>query len=202
MKMKTLFASVAVLATLLLPPVAIAERGNEIPFRADSFRMDNGNALRFDAAQLEIAARGGFPVEHALLEGFASLTLADPRVKIPAPGERLQLQLNYDIALANGDRLENGNVVVSSGLRYDPGTRGLHLVDPQLDHVGTGAAGRGLPGGSREVLQDLIREYANSRPLYRLTDEDLAQVPGTLSADSLRIRDGHVELQLAATTYP
>jgi len=48
----------------------------------------------------------------------------------------------------------------------------------------------------------LIREYANSRPLYRLTDEDLAQVPGTLSADSLRIDDGHVELRLAPGTTP
>ena len=53
-----------------------------------------------------------------------------------------------------------------------------------------------MPGGSRDVLQDLIREYARTRPLYRLSTEDLAQVPGTLTADSLRIRDGHVELQL------
>lgn len=185
--MKTLIARIALLSALLLPPVAMA---------------DSGNVLRFDATQLQAAARSGFPVEHELLEGFASLTLTDPQVRIPVPGERLQLQMDYDVMLANGDRLENGNVVVSSGLRYDPGTRGLHLVDPQLEHVGTGAAGRGLPGGSREALQQLIREYANSRPLYRLTDEDLAQVPGTLSAESLRIDDGHVELRLAPGTTP
>ena len=158
--------------------------------------------LRFDAGQLQSAARAGFPLEESLLEGFASLTLSDPDISIPQPGERVHLQMNYDIALATGERLEYGNVVVSSGLRYDPGTRGLHLVDPQLEHVGTGAAGRGLPGGSREALQQLIREYANSRPLYRLTDEDLAQVPGTLSAESLRIDDGHVELRLAPGTTP
>ncbi|MCH6483200.1 DUF1439 domain-containing protein [Pseudoxanthomonas sp. LH2527] len=185
--MKTLIARIALLSALLLPPVAMA---------------DSGSVLRFDATQLQAAARSGFPVEHALLEGFASLTLTDPQVRIPVPGERLQLQMDYDVMLANGDRLENGNVVVSSGLRYDPGTRGLHLVDPQLEHVGTGAAGRGLPGGSREALQQLIREYANTRPLYRLTDEDLAQVPGTLSAESLRIDDGHVELRLAPGTTP
>jgi len=198
----SLLAGAALLATLLLSPVAMAERGNVIPFRADSLWAYNGNALRFNAAQLQTAARSGFPMQHELLEGFASLTLTDPQVRIPVPGERLQLQMDYDVMLANGDRIENGNVVVSSGLRYDPGTRGLHLVDPQLEHVGTGAAGRGLPGGSREALQQLIREYANSRPLYRLTDEDLAQVPGTLSADSLRIDDGHVELRLAPGTTP
>lgn len=195
--MKTLFARVALLATLLLPPVAMAERGNLLRPVEDS-----GNVLRLNAAQLQTAARSGFPVEHALLEGFAALTLTDPQVRIPAPGERLQLQMNYDIVLTTGDRLENGNVVVSSGLRYDPGTRGLHLVDPVLEHLGTGAAGRGLPGGSREVLQDLIRDYASSRPLYRLTEEDLAQVPGTLSAESLRIRDGQVELTLGAAATP
>lgn len=181
--MKTLFARLVLLALCTLPSLAMA---------------DTSNTLRFNAAQLQSAARAGFPMQHELLEGFASLTLSDPNVRIPTPGDRLNLRLNYDIQLANGDRLENGNVVVSSGLRYDPGTRGLHLVDPVLEHIGTGAAGRGLPGGSREVLQDLIREYANTRPLYQLTDDDLAQVPGTLTAESLRIRDGQVELTLGA----
>jgi len=182
-----LFPRLTLLALCALPVLAMA---------------DASNTLRFNAAQLQSAARTGFPMQHALLEGFASLTLSDPDVRIPAPGERLNLRLNYGIQLANGERLENGNVVVSSGLRYDPATRGLHLVDPVLEHIGTGAAGRGLPGGSREVLQDLIREYANSRPLYRLTDEDLAQVPGTLTAESLRIRDGQVELTLGAAATP
>lgn len=180
--MKSLLSRLALLAALSLPAMASA--------------ADTSNVLRFDAAQLQTAARSGFPVEHALLEGFASLTLSDPQVRIPKPGERLNLQMNYDVVLANGDRLENGNVVVSSGLRYDPGTRGLHLVDPVLEHVGTGAAGRGLPGGSREALQDLIREYANTRPLYRLSDDDLAQVPGTLAADAVSIADGQVVITL------
>ena len=46
---------------------------------------------------------------------------------------------------------------------------------------------------------ELIREYADTRPLYRLTDDDLAQVPGTLSADAVRIRDGHVLITLQPT---
>ncbi len=183
--MKALLSRAALLALLLLPSVAFA---------------DAGNVLRFNAAQLQAAARTGFPLEQGLLDGFASLTLSDPAVHIPTPGERLRLQMDYDIVLVNGDRVENGNVVVSSGLRYDPGTRGLHLVDPQLEHIGTGAAGIGLPGGSREVLQSLIRDYADSRPLYRLTDEDLAQVPGALSADAVRIRDGEVVITLQAAT--
>ena len=181
--MKPLLARLALLAFLAAPVLASAA---------------TPPVLRFDAGQLQTAARAGFPLQESLLEGFASLTLSDPDISIPQPGERVHLQMNYDIALATGERLEYGNVTVSSGLRYDPGTRGLHLVDPQLEHLGSGAGGRGLPGGSRDVLQDLIREYARTRPLYRLSADDLAQVPGTLTADSLRIRDGHVELQLPA----
>ena len=183
--MKPLMARLALLAFLAAPVLASAA---------------TPAVLRFDAGQLQSAARAGFPLEESLLEGFASLTLSDPDISIPQPGERVHLQMNYDIALATGERLEYGNVVVSSGLRYDPATHGLHLVDPVLEHLGTGAVGRGLPGGSREVLQDLIREYADSRPLYRLSDEDLAQVPGTLAADAVRIEGGQVVLTLPPTT--
>lgn len=179
--MTPMLARLVLLASLAVPSLASAA---------------TPSVLRFDAGQLQAAARATFPVEESLLEGFASLTLSDPDVRIPTPGERLQLLMKYDIALATGERLEYGDVAVSSGLRYDPATRGLHLVDPQLEHVGTSAGGRGLPGSARDVLQDLIREYARTRPLYRLSADDLAQVPGTLTAESLRIRDGHVELRL------
>lgn len=183
--MKRLFARLALLASCVLPALAVAEAPG---------------VLRFDAVQLQVTARAGFPLEHELLEGFASLTLSDPEVSIPVPGERLRLRMDYDVALASGERLENGNVVVSSGLRYDPGTRGLHLVEPQIDHLGTGAAGRGLPGGARGALQELIREYARTEPLYRLSEDDLARIPGALSADAVSIRDGHVVIALQPAT--
>ena len=126
--MKPLMARLALLAFLAAPVLALAA---------------TPAVLRFDAGQLQTAARAGFPLEESLLEGFASLTLSDPDISIPRPGERVHLQMNYDIALATGERLEHGNVIVSSGLRYDPGTRGLHLVDPQLEHLGSAADGRG-----------------------------------------------------------
>ncbi len=180
MRMKTL-ALRAALFLLALPAAAIGAP----------------TTLRVEAAQLQAAAQAGFPLEHELLEGFASLALSDPDVRIPVPGERLRLQMVYAITLATGQRVESGNLVVSSGLRYDPATRGLHLVDPQIEHLGTSAAGRGLPGGgSREALQELVRDYARTRPLYRLSDDDLAQVPGTLAADAVRVQDGAVVIAL------
>ena len=99
--MKPLMARLALLAFLAAPVLASAA---------------TPAVLRFDAGQLQSAARAGFPLEESLLEGFASLTLSDPDISIPQPGERVHLQMNYDIALATGERLECGNVVVSSGL--------------------------------------------------------------------------------------
>ena len=155
-----------------------------------------GRDLSFTAPQLQSQLDRKFPRDYRKLGGLLSFSLMNPRLTLPGGG---RLHLAFDIGMGGpggSPRTPSGRFEVESGLRFDPGTRGLHLVDPHLEHLGSAAGGRGLPGGSRDVLQDLIREYARTRPLYRLSAEDLAQVPGTLTADSLRIRDGHVELQL------
>lgn len=152
--------------------------------------------LRFDAAQLQAAAEGGFPLRRDLLEGFATLSLDSPKVRIPVPGDRIHLDLDYQMDLVTADAAETGSFTVSSGLRYDPATRGLHLTDPQVQDVQVRSSRAGLDAGTREVINGLMRDYARTRPLYQLTEEDLAQVPGQLTAESLRIEDGHVVLTL------
>lgn len=152
--------------------------------------------LRFNAAQLQDAAEAGFPMQRDLLEGFATLTLSAPKVRIPVPGERIQLELDYDVKLAGSSSAEAGRFTVASGVRYDPATRGLHLSDPQLQDFTQTSSRTGLDAGTRGMVNALMQEYARSRPLYQLTADDLAQVPGQLTADSLRVRDGQVELQL------
>ena len=57
--MKSPFARLTLLALLSLPALASA--------------ADTSSVLRFAAAQLQTAARSGFPREHALLEGLAEL---------------------------------------------------------------------------------------------------------------------------------
>ena len=179
-----LFRPALLLATLLASALALAN---------DSA----STTLRFNAAQLQSAAEAGFPMERDLLEGFATLSLRQPKVDIPAPGDRIRLGLEYDVALVTGGKAESGRFTVISGLRYDPATRGLHLTDPQLQDFQAQSSRAGIDAGTRGTVNALMQDYARDRPLYQLTEEDLAQVPGPLSEDSLRINDGHVELRLA-----
>lgn len=166
-----------------------------------AFAQEDGAAtLRFDAAQLQAAAEGGFPLQRELLEGFATLSLRQPKVRIPVPGDRIQLELDYDVQLLASRSAETGRFTVSSGLRYDPATRGLHLTDPQLQDFQTQSSRTGLDTGAREVINGLMRDYARTRPLYQLTEEDLTQAPGQLTAESLRIEGGHVVLTLDSAT--
>lgn len=167
---------------------------------ASALALANDSApatLRFNAAQLQSAAEAGFPLQRDLLEGFATLSLRQPKVEIPAPGNRIRLGLEYDVALVTGGKAESGHFTVTSGLRYDPATRGLHLTDPQLLDFQAQSSRAGIDAGTRGMVNALMQDYARDRPLYQLTEEDLAQVPGSLSEDSLRIDDGHVELRLA-----
>ncbi|MEL1263695.1 DUF1439 domain-containing protein [Pseudoxanthomonas putridarboris] len=166
-----------------------------------AFGQEDGPAtLRFDAAQLQAAAEGGFPLQRDLLEGFATLSLSQPKVRIPVPGERVQLELDYDVELLTSRSAETGRFTVSSGLRYDPATRGLHLADPQLQDFQTLSSRGGLDAGTRGVVNALMQDYARDRPLYQLTEEELAQVPGQLTAQSLRVEDGQVVLRLGSPT--
>ena len=159
--MKPLMARLALLAFLAAPVLASAA---------------TPAVLRFDAGQLQSAARAGFPLEESLLEGFASLTLSDPDISIPQPGERVHLQMNYDIALATGERLEYGNVVVSSGLRYDPGTRGLHLDQPEIVSVDVPALGGAMNDSARTLLNGWLLDYAREEPVYRLDDSTVGRM--------------------------
>lgn len=162
----------------------------------------SATTLRFDAAQLQSAAESSFPLQRELLKGFATLSLSQPKVRIPVPGDRVQMDLAYDVKLVTAGTAETGRFTVSSGLRYDPATRGLHLSDPQLQDFQVRSSRAGLDEGTREVINGLMRDYARDRPLYQLSEEELAQLPGPLTADALQVKDGQVELRLAPTATP
>lgn len=152
--------------------------------------------LALDAAQLQSAAEPAFPRSEKWLGGLATLTLSQPRIAIPGGGDRIQLDLDYQVALATGDS-ERGRFRVASGLRYDPATRGLHLLEPELQSLQADGHAGALDERTRGMLNAMLEDYARKEPIYRLDAETLAQVPGTLGADAVRIRDGQVHVTIA-----
>lgn len=150
-------------------------------------------------AQLQSAAEPAFPRKEEWLGGLATLTLSRPVVAIPAGSDRIQLDLDYAVALAGSGNGQQGRFRVASGLRYDPMTRGLHLDRPELLDLQGGGSGERLDGETRGMVSALLQEYAQDEPIYRLDADTLAQIPGSLAADAIRIQDGQVRLRLNRT---
>lgn len=156
------------------------------------------NQLALTSAQLQTAAEQAFPREEEWLGGLATMTLSRPQVAIPVDGDRIQLDLDYDVAVAGSGQGERGRLRVASGLRYNPMTRGLHLDRPALLDLQSQGKGSALGGETREMVNALLQQYTQEEPIYRLDAETLAQIPGNLGADAIRIQGGQVHLRLDA----
>lgn len=181
------FALAASVAAMPFPALLSAQEAT-VQTTADGFAVG--------PQQLQSAAESQFPREESLLGGLAELTFSKPAVAIPTPGDRIQLDLDYALSLKLDGREDRGRLRVASGLRYDPGTRGLHLQNPEVLDVKSASGAGQIDAQTRSLISALLQDYAKDEPLYRLDAEMLAQVPGTLGADAIRIENGQVRLKL------
>src|SRR5690606_6914229 len=113
-----------------------------------------------------------------------ALDLSEPTLSIPYSAHRLRLEFDASLAVG-GRRASRGHFRLSSGLRYDPATRGLHLHDPVIESVNLGDPGGALDGNGSEVLDAWLAEYARQQPIHRLNDslpERTAGRPGRSAA--------------------
>ena len=97
-------------------------------------------------------------------------------------------------ALGSSSLATTGHFALSSGLRFDPGTRGLHLQDPMIESVDVPALG-GVSGSSRELLSSWLDDYAREEPVYRL-DSSLLDRISARRIDSTAIERGVVVINL------
>lgn len=155
----------------------------------------NGEAA-FTAPQLQRSMDRRFPRTFDRLGGLVSVTMANPRLSIPAGGSRLRLDFDLAVGALGGDARTGGHLALASGLRYDAGTRGLHLDNPELLDFALPGAGSLLPGGARGVVNSLLAEYARSEPVYQLDAELLAKLPAGRRVGDVAIERGLVVVHL------
>ncbi len=155
-----------------------------------------GNRVSFTAPQLQRSLDNRFPREFDKLGGLVSATLSHPRLSI-APGDD-RLRLDFDIAVnaLGAKNITAGRFALASGLRYDTATQGLHLKDPELLSVDMPNAGSLLSGGTRELLNALLTEYAKEEPVYRLDNDLLSKLPSGKRIASTQIENGLVVVRL------
>ena len=136
-----------------------------------------GDRLSFTAPQLQQQLDRHFPRDYEKLGGLVSLSLLHPRLSIPQGSHRLRLDFPVGIGTPGRDsNVPTGHLALASGLRFDPGTRGLHLDAPTIESLQLPEAGFALGAGGRELVDRWLADYAEREPVYRFDDSLLQRL--------------------------
>ncbi|HEU4774135.1 MAG TPA: hypothetical protein VFS82_06400 [Lysobacter sp.] len=156
-----------------------------------------GSQVTFTQPQLQRALDRSFPKDYDKLGGLASLRLGNPTLSIPYDSHRLRLGFNVDaMALGSEVPVASGRISISSGLRFDTQTLGLHLQDPVIESIDMPSLGGALKEGPRELVNTWLAQYARDEPVYRL-DDSLVQRLVSRRIGSTEIEHGVVVMNVS-----
>lgn len=155
-----------------------------------------GNEVAFTELQLQQSLGRKFPREYEHLGGLVSVTLMNPRLSIPPGASRLRVDFDVGVAGPGGDSgVPDGRFALTSALRYDPASRGLHLLEPSIEHVDIPSLGGVMNDAARSALNRWLVDYARNEPVYRFDDSLLGRLGSRRIADT-RIESGRVVVHL------
>lgn len=149
------------------------------------------NEINVAAPQVQQYLDSAFPREYEALGGLFTLTAREPKLTIPAVGERLLMAFSASASSAGGTDTPVGRIEMSSGLRYDPQDYALYLDQPTVDEVRPASPGQRVDEQTRVLLNLWLADYARKEPLYKLDPALLANF-GSVKVESARIENGHI----------
>ena len=88
-----------------------------------------------------------------------------------------------------------GHFALTSALRWDATTRGLHLEAPALEQVDVPALGGMMNSSARGLLNSWLAQYARDEPVYRF-DNSLLDRLGSRRIGRTDIENGQVTVHL------
>ena len=115
---------------------------------------------------------------------------------IPAGDNRLRLDFDIGVSALRARDVSRGHFALASRLRYNPATQGLHLDNPEILSVDVPGAGSLMSGGTRQLVNTVLAEYARSEPVYRIDNDILQRLPASKRIGSTQIEDGRVVIHL------
>lgn len=156
-----------------------------------------GDSLTFSERQLQQRLVQRFPRDFEQLGGLVTVTVMNPRLSIPAGQNRLRV--DFDLALgALGSRgsSPDGSFTLTSALRYDPDTRGLHLAEPRIEAAQVdGLGGNRMNATIRDTLNRWLADWAREEPVYRFDDDVIGRI-GARRVQGATIGNGQVVVNL------
>lgn len=155
-----------------------------------------GNEVSFSQSQLQKRLDRSFPREFDELGGLVTASLSQPRLTLPAGDDRLHLDFNIGVRAMGAGAVTQGRFGLASRLRYNPATRGLHLENPEIITIDLPGTGTLLKGGTRELLNAVLSDYAREVPVYRIDDDVLDRLPRGKQIGATRIEQGRIVVNL------
>ncbi|MGH8031912.1 MAG: DUF1439 domain-containing protein [Luteimonas sp.] len=152
--------------------------------------------VAFTPSQLQRSLDKRFPRSFDNLGGLISVTLANPQLSIPPGDARVRIEFDIGIGALGGKGAPTGHLVLTSGLRFDAATQGLHLQDPRLLQFDLPGAGNLLGGGARGIVDSLLTDYARKEPVYTLQPDLLDKLPAGKRIGAVTIDKGVVAVHL------
>ncbi len=134
-----------------------------------------GRDISFTAPELQAQLDHQFPREYRKLGGLVRISVFNPQLSLPGGG-RLRLDFDIGVAGLGGNDSPAGHFALESGLRFDPGTRGLHLDTPEIVDVNVPALGGMMNDSARTLLNGWLLDYAREEPVYRLDDSTYGRI--------------------------
>lgn len=155
-----------------------------------------GNQVSFTAPQLQAYLDRRFPRDYDKLGGLVTLSVLNPRLSIPQGSHRLRLDFDVGFgALGRDSRTPAGHLALASGLRFDPGTRGLHLDNPTIESLDMPQLGGSMNATGRDLVNRWLAGYARDEPVYQF-DSSLLQRLQSRRIGATTIEDGLVVVHL------
>lgn len=152
--------------------------------------------IGFSQGQLQRFLDRRYPRDFDRLNGLVTVTLSNPRLEIPAAGNRLRLSFDMGVGAFGSRGSHGGHVTLLTGLRYVPGTGALYCDQPTLERFDLPGTGSLLGAGARSVVNALVNDFARREPIYRMDDALLKHLPAGKAIGSVTIEHGEVVVRL------
>ncbi|HZX80373.1 MAG TPA: DUF1439 domain-containing protein, partial [Lysobacter sp.] len=150
------------------------------------------DTLSFSQQDIQQRLVKRFPRDYQRLGGLVTITLMNPRLSIPAGERRLRVEFDMAVgALGHAARTPEGSFTLTSALRYDPATRGLHLFEPRIEDVQLATLGGRMNDTLRGAVNEWLSDWSQKEPIYEFDDTLIGRL-GARRVEGTKIQDGQV----------
>ena len=146
---------------------------------------------------LQETMNSNLPIENTYLL-VVKVSLINPRVDLIDGSDRFNagLDVTVEFNLNMPTPVFQGSVDASGSLDYDPGTGGLHVIDPVIESLSI----QGLPeehtARVEEAVTEALARYWKNYPVYVLRATDAKKAAARLVLRSVKVDHQHLVVEL------